>query len=51
MDEPTHEQESRFWDHVADWILGGIEPWQSALTPWEIYDWMEQVQQDPPQRH
>jgi hypothetical protein len=22
MDEPTHANESRFWDDVADWILG-----------------------------
>ena len=21
MDEPTHANESRFWDEVADWIL------------------------------
>jgi hypothetical protein len=21
MDEPTHANESRFWDDVADWIL------------------------------
>jgi hypothetical protein len=21
MDEPTHANESRFWDEVADWII------------------------------
>lgn len=25
MDEPTHANESRFWDHVADWILDSPE--------------------------
>ena len=22
MDEPTHANESRFWDQVAEWLLG-----------------------------
>ena len=25
MDEPTHSNESRFWDDVADWILDGAD--------------------------
>jgi len=25
MDEPTHANESRFWDDVADWILDSPE--------------------------
>jgi hypothetical protein len=25
MDEPTHANESRFWDNVADWILDAPE--------------------------
>jgi hypothetical protein len=26
MDEPTHVNESTFWDQVADWILDSHEP-------------------------
>ena len=25
MDEPTHANENRFWDSVADWILDAPE--------------------------
>ncbi len=25
MDEPTHANESRFWDDVADWIIDAPE--------------------------
>lgn len=25
MDEPTHFEESRFWDLVADWLIAGPE--------------------------
>lgn len=25
MDEPTHANENRFWDNVADWILDSPE--------------------------
>jgi hypothetical protein len=25
MDEPTHSNENRFWDDVADWILDSPE--------------------------
>ena len=25
MDEPTHANENRFWDEVADWILDAPE--------------------------
>jgi hypothetical protein len=35
MDEPTHANESRFWDQVADWLLDGA----CALSPAErLYD-------------
>ena len=43
MDEPVHDQESRFWDHVADWVLGLHEPGHSALTPWEIDRWLRET--------
>ncbi|MBE7942756.1 MULTISPECIES: hypothetical protein [Ramlibacter] len=53
MDEPTHAQESRFWDHVADWILGCEDPGQSALTQAEIDAWLAQLRDDAgrPQSH
>ena len=36
MDDPTHSNESRFWDDVADWILDapeddGVEDIESML--------------------
>lgn len=46
MDEPTHAQESKFWDHVADWILGFDEPGSSALTPAEMEAWRTQLRED-----
>lgn len=33
MDEPTHAHESRFWDEVAEWLLGvramDVENWSA----------------------
>jgi hypothetical protein len=31
MDEPTHTNESRFWDDVADWILDAPEDDADAM--------------------
>jgi hypothetical protein len=39
MDEPTHSNESRFWEHVSDWIRGVDEPGHSALSESEIREW------------
>ena len=30
MDEPTHSNENRFWDDVADWLLDGPEEQDAA---------------------
>jgi hypothetical protein len=32
MDEPTHANESRFWDEVADWLLDSREYDAADLT-------------------
>jgi hypothetical protein len=31
MDEPTHANESRFWDDVADWILDAADDESDVL--------------------
>lgn len=36
MDEPTHANESRFWDDVADWLLDLHEQHRDALTDAQI---------------
>ncbi len=36
MDEPTHANESRFWDQVADWLLAGQGRDEGPLTEDEI---------------
>jgi hypothetical protein len=36
MDEPNHERESRFWDRVADWLLGIHEAGVDVLSQAEI---------------
>ena len=36
MDEPTHANESRFWDQVAEWLLDGRALQAHELTPDEI---------------
>jgi hypothetical protein len=32
MDEPTHANESRFWDEVADWLIDSREYDAADLT-------------------
>jgi hypothetical protein len=32
MDEPTHANESRFWDEVTDWLLDSREYDAADLT-------------------
>jgi len=32
MDEPTHANESQFWDEVADWLLDSREYDAADLT-------------------
>ena len=36
MDEPTHVNESRFWDKVADWLLAALDRESGPLTEDEI---------------
>jgi hypothetical protein len=36
MDEPTHPNENRFWDQVAEWLLGARAIGAAGLTPEEI---------------
>jgi hypothetical protein len=36
MDEPTHANESRFWDEIADWLLAARAIGAPGLTPEEI---------------
>jgi hypothetical protein len=33
MDEPTHANESRFWDLVTDWLLDGACVLSSPAQP------------------
>lgn len=36
MDEPTHANESRFWDQVADWLLDPASDAEPDLTDADI---------------
>ncbi len=36
MDEPTHANESRFWNQVADWLLAALDRKRGPLTEDEI---------------
>ncbi|MDB5883785.1 MAG: hypothetical protein JWP43_3663 [Ramlibacter sp.] len=45
MDEPTHANESRFWDEVAEWLLGGRAIAAAGLTPDEIEAFLRYMQE------
>jgi len=36
MDEPIHDNESRFWDQVTDWLLDASPTRSRPLTDEEI---------------
>lgn len=36
MEEPTHPNESRFWDQVTEWLLSPGEPDVEAMTRQEL---------------
>ena len=44
MDEPTHANESRFWDDVADWILDAPEEDGDAID--EIESMLRDLRDD-----
>jgi hypothetical protein len=51
MDEPTHVNESSFWDQVADWILDSREPdtadfADSRLTDADIEAMLRELRDD-----
>jgi hypothetical protein len=47
MDEPTHVNESRFWDQVADWIVDGPEEYDLAdLTDADIEAMLRELRDD-----
>jgi hypothetical protein len=50
MDEPTHAHESRFWDQVAEWLLGARAIHAAGLTAEEIEALLRLMQegQEPP---
>lgn len=32
MDDPTHANENRFWDQVADWVMDARDPGDADFT-------------------
>lgn len=48
MDEPTHDQENQFWDHVADWLLQPPVPGFSPLIDEDIEARLRQPRDFPP---
>jgi hypothetical protein len=46
MDEPTHANESRFWDQVADWLLDAPEPDAPELTDADIEAMLRDLRDD-----
>jgi hypothetical protein len=46
MDEPTHTNESRFWDDVADWILDSPEEEAADLSDGDIESMLRDLRDD-----
>jgi hypothetical protein len=47
MDEPTHANESRFWDQVVDWLLDARELQAFALSESQIEAMLRDSRGDP----
>ena len=48
MDEPTHANESLFWDQVVDWLLDARDGDTAALSESEIEAMLRDSRDDPP---
>jgi hypothetical protein len=46
MDEPTHANESLFWDQVADWLLDGPACDEIDLTEADIEAMLRDLRDD-----
>ena len=47
MDEPTHANESRFWDRVVDWLLDARDLDAFALSESQIEALLRNARSDP----
>jgi hypothetical protein len=47
MDEPRHTNESRFWDHVADWLIDAHAYDEVELTDADIEAMLRDTRDDP----
>ena len=47
MDEPTHANESRFWDQVVDWLLDARALDAAALSESQIEAMLRDYRDDP----
>jgi hypothetical protein len=46
MDEPTHANESRFWDQVADWVLDSHEYGDCDFTEADLEAMLRELRDD-----
>ena len=46
MDEPTHANESRFWDRLADWLLRARADDEIDLTEADIEAMLRELRDD-----
>ena len=46
MDEPTHANESRFWDQVADWVLDSREYDDGDITDADLEAMLRELRDD-----
>ena len=45
MDDPTHANENRFWDQVADWVLESRDD-EGDFTEADLEDMLRELRDD-----